>query len=210
MACGAMRSTSPADARKEMLDLHARAGILGTTMSHLLETSKGAVTIRTAAPDDAASLRELRLEALGNHPEAFAADYAATAAESVEVWADRVAEYASDEKGVVCVAAAGDRLVGMTGLVRGRWPKTRHAGMIWGVYVAPDWRGLRVAEALLEECTAWAQAHGLVMLKLGVVTSNTSAVHCYTRCGFAVYGVDPKVLHYDDVFYDELLMVKSI
>ena len=45
-------------------------------MSGLLTTPKGAITMRTAGPDDAAALRELRLEALAGRPEVFAADLA--------------------------------------------------------------------------------------------------------------------------------------
>jgi RimJ/RimL family protein N-acetyltransferase len=179
-------------------------------MSNLLTTSKGTITIRVAAPDDAARLRELRLEALASHPEAFAADYASTAAESVEAWAGHIAKYASEDTGIICVASAEDQLIGMTGLARGHWPKTQQSGTIWGVYVKADWRGLRVAEALLKACIAWAQAHELVIVKLGVITSNTSAIRCYARCGFTVYGIDPKAIYYNAVFYDELLMAKPI
>jgi hypothetical protein len=57
-----------------------------SNMNNLCTTSKGSITIRAAVPDDAALLRELRLEALARHLEAFGADYASTAAESVEVW----------------------------------------------------------------------------------------------------------------------------
>jgi len=177
-------------------------------MGDLLTTPKGTFTIRRACVDDAAALRELRLEALVGHPEAFAADYAATAADSVETWSRLVANYAVDAKGVVCVAAADDCLIGMLGLVRGHWPKTRHAGTLWGVYVRPDWRGLRVAEALLQECSAWAQAQGLALLKLAVTTTNIPAIRCYARCGFTVYGVDPQVIYTNGTFYDELLMAR--
>jgi ribosomal protein S18 acetylase RimI-like enzyme len=58
-----------------------------------------------------------------------------------------------------------------------------------------------VAEALVNECIAWAQAQGLVMVKLAVITTNTSAIRCYARCGFTIYGIDPKVIYYNDVFY---------
>jgi RimJ/RimL family protein N-acetyltransferase len=179
-------------------------------MSNLLTTSKGAITIRSAVPDDVALLRELRLEALASHPEAFAADYASTAAESVESWVEWAAKNTLDNTGVICVASTENQLIGMIGLVCGHWPKTRHSGTIWGVYVKADWRGFHVAEALLKECIAWAQAQGLVMVKLAVITTNTSAIRCYARCGFTIYGIDPKVIYYNDVFYDELLMAKSI
>jgi len=179
-------------------------------MSDLLTTTQGVITIRPAVTDDAALLRALRLEALANHPEVFAADHASTAADPAEVWVDLIAKYASDNRGVVCVASTENQLIGMMGLVRGHGPKTRRGGTIWGAYVKADWRGLHVAEALVNECTAWAQAQGLVIVKLGVVTTNTSAIRCYARCGFTIYGIDPKAIYYDDVFYDELLMAKSI
>jgi len=179
-------------------------------MSKLLTTLKGVITIRPAIPGDATLLRKLRLEALASHPEAFAADCAMTEAESVEVWVRYIAENVADNRGVICVASAKDRLIAMTGLVRGKWPKTQHSGTIWGVYVQAEWRGLGVAEALLKECFAWGQAHGLAIVKLGVVTTNTPAIRCYARCGFTVYGVEPQVIYYEDILYDELLMAKKI
>jgi GNAT superfamily N-acetyltransferase len=175
-----------------------------------LTPPQGTVTVRPATPDDAALLRALRLEALAHHPEVFAADHAFTAAGSVESWAERITEYARDDEGLICVAATEDRLVGMAGLVRGHWPKTRHGATMWGVYVQAEWRGLGVGGALVEACVAWAQAQGVVVVKLGVVTTNTPAIRCYARCGFGVYGVDPKVIYYDGFFYDELLMARSI
>lgn len=179
-------------------------------MNISLSTCRGIVTIRPAVPEDAAQLRELRLEALAGHPQAFAADYERTKADSAEVWVQLIIENAADNRGVICVASADDRLVGMAGLVRGRWPKTRHSGTIWGVYVQAAWRGLRVGEALLEQCIAWAQIQGVAIVKLGVVTTNMPAIRCYTRCGFSVYGVEPQAIYYEDVFYDELLMSRTI
>lgn len=179
-------------------------------MSKRIKTPKGIIAIRSAIPDDAVALRELRLEALANHPEAFAADYASTAAEPVELRVERVANNAIENMGVVCVASAENQLIGMSGLVRGNRPKTCHTGTIWGVYVKADWRGFHVAEAMVQECIAWAQEHGVTVVKLAVITSNTSAIRCYARCGFTVYGIDPKVIYYNGVYYDELLMVKPI
>lgn len=179
-------------------------------MSNLMKNSKGIITVRLAGSNDALLLRALRLEALARHPEAFAADVDSAAADNAEVWIELLGDYASDNKGVLSVALADDHLIGMTGLVRGHWPKTRHSGTFWGVYVNPDWRGLHVAEAMINECVTWAQIQGLVVLKLGVITTNTSAIRCYARCGFSVYGIEPKVIYYEDVYYDELLMVKPI
>lgn len=187
-----------------------REALQAEEMRTLLTTSKGVITIRAAVPDDAASLRALRLEALASHPEAFAANYPMTEAESAEVWAQTITENAAGARGVICVAATEDRLLAMAGLVRGKWPKTRHSGTIWGVYVTAEWRGLGVAEALLQECLAWGHANGLTVVKLGVVTTNTAAIRCYARCGFTVYGIEPQVIRYENLLYDELLMAKTI
>ncbi len=179
-------------------------------MSPVISTSQGPVAIRPAGAADAASVRALRLEALTLNPTAFSADVAATAADPPEVWAARITSYAQAASGVICVAAAGDQLVGMAGFVRGHWPKTRHRADIWGVYVRAAWRNLGLAEALLEGCCAWGREHGIILATLGVVTNNAPAIRCYTRCGFEVYGTDPKTLCHEGVYYDELLMAKFL
>jgi RimJ/RimL family protein N-acetyltransferase len=179
-------------------------------MEKELSTSGGEITIRAATVDDAVPLRALRLEALAGEPLAFAADYDRTEAETAGAWVERIRRNEAESEGVICVAVAGDGLVGMTGLYRGHWPKTQHSANIWGVYVTPAWRGQGVAGALLEACIDWARKQGVTVVKLGVVTSNTPAIRCYARCGFQVYGLDPQVIRYDGVFYDELLMAKAV
>lgn len=179
-------------------------------MSSLLNTPHGPVAIRRAEVEDAARLRALRLEGLRDAPVAFAADYDRSAAELVERWVQRINEYAQGSQSVIYVAEAGEQLVGMTGLGRGHWRKTEHGGVIWGVYVQPEWRGLHIAEALIEACIAWGKALGMTVVKLGVMTGNAPAIRCYLRCGFSVYGVDPQAICYNGVTYDELLMAKVI
>lgn len=166
--------------------------------------------IRPAVSADAAPLRRLRLEALAGHPDFFAADYTFTESETDEAWAARIASYALENKGLICVAESAGNLVGMTGLGAGNWPKTRHSGVIWGVYVNPEWRGLHLAQGLIEECITWARLQGLTIVKLGVVTTNTPAIRCYTRIGFTVFGVEPQAIRHAGVNYDELLMAKVL
>jgi RimJ/RimL family protein N-acetyltransferase len=179
-------------------------------MSPDIITSRGPISVRPAVPGDAAAVLDLRLEALSAHPEAFGADYERTAADGPGLWAERIRENMLENKGVLVVAEAGARLVGMAGLIRGNWPKTSLAGSIYGVFVSPAWRGLRLTDAMLEECSTWAHAHHLATLKLAVITINTAAIRCYTRWGFSVYGVEPKAIFWKGVFYDDLLMVKLL
>ena len=179
-------------------------------MEKLIVTPRGTVTIRPALRSDAARLRSLRLEALAKHPEAFASDAGTAAKVSVKDWEQRIASESADDRGIICVASCEDDLIGTMGLYRGNRPKTRLSGWLQGVYVRADWRGLGVSDALMEECLAWALAHHLAVVKLGVTTTNVSAIRCYVRSGFAIYGLEPKAIYHDDRFYDELLMARSI
>jgi ribosomal protein S18 acetylase RimI-like enzyme len=173
-------------------------------------TSKGVITIRIAITEDAASLCKLRLEALSMYPEAFAADTDKTASDGDEAWAKLVTNYGNFKSGAMVIACAEEELVGMVGIVRGHWPKTRHYGTLWGVYVKPDWRGFRIGEAIVNGCIEWAIGNNLTVVNLGVNTENTHAIHCYTRCGFSTYGTEPRVIFYNGVYYDEYLMVKLL
>jgi RimJ/RimL family protein N-acetyltransferase len=94
----------------------------------------------------------------------------------------------------------------MSGLVCRQWPKTLRSGIILGMYVRVDWRGYHLGEALLKACFDWAHDHGLTIVKLAVITTNTSAIRCDNPCGFTVYGVEPKALSYNGVEYDSWVM----
>ncbi len=179
-------------------------------MSQHLTTTHGNITIRSATLQDADALFNLRLEALAAHPEAFAADVELTKNKGVQAWAHQVNNDLQEGSGIILTAWAGKKLIGMTGLGRGHWPKTQHSAVIWGVYVNAAWRGLRIADAMLEECLKWAVTHGILVLKLGVVTTNTAAIHCYERSGFKIYGTEPKTIQVDGKYYDEHLMARLL
>jgi len=179
-------------------------------MTTRLSTPKGEISIRIATPADAASVREVRLEALSNYPEVFAADVDMTKSEAVQVWAERIAEYAQTESSAINIACAENQWIGMGGIGRGHWPKTHHFGTLWGVYVNPDWHGLHIGEAIVNGCVAWAIENHLKVVTLGVNVSNISAIRCYSCCGFKEYGIEPKVIFYNGVYYDQLLMALLI
>lgn len=174
----------------------------------LITTPSGTVTIRPAHEADAAAFRDLRLEALQNHPEAFGADYTMNLARPLSEWSERLRFQQHDDAEMVYFAARSERLIGMSGITRGTSPKTHHSATLWGVYVRPDWRGFDIAEGLITACVEWARAHGVTVVKLAVVTTNTAAIRCYVRLGFKVYGVEPQALYHQATFYDELLMVR--
>jgi RimJ/RimL family protein N-acetyltransferase len=179
-------------------------------MMSTIDTPRGPITIRPTREDDTTAFRELRLEALRAHPEAFGADYEESLTRPIERWRQNVRDGAGTELGITYVAEAGGALIGMTGIYRGSGAKMRHRATIWGVYVRPDWRGAGIADALIGACVGWASGQQLRLATLSVVTTNAAAIRRYVRCGFSVYGMDPEVIYHDGAYYDELLMVRRL
>lgn len=176
----------------------------------VVPTLRGYVSIRPVTEADAAALGDLRLEALRDHPEAFGAAYEMHVGRPAEFWVDWLRERTSEQAATLQIAVAGEALVGMTGLHRGRPPKGSHSGVIWGVYVRPDWRGSHLADRMIDACLEWARSRDMYVVKLAVVVSNTSAIRCYARCGFTVYGIEPQAIYHGGVYHDQLLMARLV
>ncbi len=173
-------------------------------------TSDSPVTIRAAEQRDAETFRDLRLEALCAHPEAFGSDCEQQTAYPLSHWQDRLRASSNNPLSIIQFAVVDDALIGMAGMYRNEGPKQSHGGNIWGVYVRPEWRGQHIAERLIEACISYGRTQGVRLVKLGVVTTNVAAIRCYLRCGFSIYGVDPAVIFYAGVYYDEFLMMRRL
>ena len=164
------------------------------------------VAIRIVQPEDAAALRELRLEALRDNPLAFTADLAESEAHPMEWWRDLATRGGGSDE-LILVAESRGELVGMIGTYLPKQPKLRHSGIIWGVYVRPAARGKGLGETLVCAAVDWARERKLKTVRLSVVASNHSAKRCYERCGFQIYGVEPMAVQWEGTYYDEFLMV---
>jgi len=164
------------------------------------------IVVRSILPDDTRALLSLRLEALQDSPEAYGEDYDYVAGQPYSVWADLVTHSLGEGDRAFFVADVHGRLVGMAGVNRSPRKNTRHSGSVWGVYVQPDWRGMGIATGLVRACVDWGRAKGLATLRLGVITANPAAIHCYEKCGFRSCGVDPKAFYVRDRFYDLMRM----
>ena len=171
------------------------------------ETTHGAIIIRAALPSDVTQYRELRLFALQDAPTAFSADYQTHLSRPMSFWEGRLN---FDEYGMIFFAEQAGNLIGMTGVRQRESPKTKHSAEVFSVYVRPEWRGLHIAEGLMDLCVQWAKAHEVNILKLGVMATNTSALRCYERCGFKIYGTEPRDVLYEGKYYDLHLMCLDI
>jgi ribosomal protein S18 acetylase RimI-like enzyme len=172
-----------------------------------IATPRGDITIREAKPSDVSGFRELRLHALHDAPTAFSADYQVNLNHPMSFWEGRLT---FDQYGTIFFAEFENILIGMTAIRRRESPKTKHNADIYSVYVRPEWRGLHIAEALIEACIEWVKAREVNIVKLGVLSSSTSAVRCYQRCGFTIYGTEPRGIYYDGRYHDGYLMYRDI
>lgn len=177
-------------------------------METILKTTKGEVILRSAGVSDAPAFRDLRLEALQRHPEAFSSDFATSYAFPTTFWEQRLIDIGICS--ALYFAVHEGSLVGMVGIRRESSPKLQHTATIWGVYVREEWRGLQITEHLIELCVDWARQNGVKIIKLAVVNTNTRAIKTYTRCGFTVYGLEPMAICLEGVMYDEMLMALII
>ena len=170
------------------------------------------IQILPILPTDLQAYKALRLEALQSHPEAFGSDHSEQVNEPDSFWESRIRSSLDGVASRIIVAAdhATNQLAGMAGAFCDEGVKTRHSATLVAVYVAPRYRGHRLADAIVHEILAWCAAANIRILRLAVATSNVPAIRCYQRCGFHVCGVQPEVIRIGDVYHDELLMWRRV
>ena len=139
------------------------------------------VLVRTAVPDDWEALRDIRLAALWDAPEAFGSTYAEQVKFTRDDWLRRIAGTSTflaypDEAATEPIGLAGGfiEVPGVAELI--------------SMWVDPKARGLGVGEALIDAVANWASTTQAATLHLWVTESNKPARRLYERCGFTPTG----------------------
>ena len=142
--------------------------------------------IRDLEPHEWALIRELRLRALADSPDAFARTLAEALGENDAYWVRLAGSVTKPGGQVMRIAEVDGRPVG---LAFGLFDKERTAtGHVAGMWVEPQARGRGVGLALLESVIAWGRARALDRLELWVTKGNVTAMRLYERAGFADTG----------------------
>lgn len=158
--------------------------------------SEQALQIRKLIADDALQLRTIRLFALKDAPTAFTESYEEMAALDQQ-------DYVKILNDVTYIGAfAEGKLVGVMGYFVRPHRKQWHQGVLFGVYVYPDWRGHGLARQMLEHLLTEARRRVEIMV-LQVAVDNFSARHTYLNAGFQSYGIEPKALKIGEEYIDE-------
>ncbi len=162
-----------------------------------------------AAGPDFETLKELRSEALRYNPEAYTADKESDLYETYPKW-ETVLRNQNNPDGALFIAGSDSQPAGMAGVFRGISSRTHHGGTLEAVYVRPSFRARGVAKRLIGACIEWAREHKIQILKLAVTDSNIFGIKCYADCGFRVYGIEPKSIFLDKIYYNDVLMAREL
>ncbi len=144
------------------------------------------VDLRRLREDETGLLRDLRLRALREDPQAFAASLEESRARPAERWDEWARAGAAGEAQVTVVAVAGDRGLGMISCrLLDDPPGTTWLEALW---VDPRRRRAGLGAALIEAVAGWSRERGATRLDLSVTEGNDPARALYARAGFAETG----------------------
>jgi GNAT superfamily N-acetyltransferase len=139
--------------------------------------------VRQTRAADWEVLRELRLRALADAPDAFASTLEKEAAFPEEVWRQRAEGGAGSGSFIACEDGAG---IGMARIfAEADTPGRMH---LVGMWVDPRHRRRGVAQALVEQAVRWAEERRAREVILWVVDRNLPARRLYERAGFRPTG----------------------
>jgi GNAT superfamily N-acetyltransferase len=144
------------------------------------------LTVRAVRQGEEARLRELRIRALADAPNAFAATEEEESAHPDTHWTELARFSEQADSVIVCVAIDDERWIGMAA---GRWfDRERGIVQLWGMWVDPGWRRRGVGERLVGAIRGWAVGRGARFVRLGVVQDAAHAGSFYERLGFVRTG----------------------
>jgi len=144
--------------------------------------------IRTLNSSDAQDFQRLRLFALQESPAAFSSSYQQEVDNTLGQISERLAPI-PEWAWVLGVFTANDVLIALAGFRRERGVKESHKAAMWGMYVAPPYRGQGIARRLLIELISRAKSiPGLLKLDLSVNPTQSAARHLYASLGFVPFG----------------------
>ena len=135
-------------------------------------TSNSTTQVPLLAGRDWALLREIRLRALAEVPEAFGATLCEAQARTEQQWRDRITQRAQ------FVAVTG-QAVG--GTVAGAADPDRDSVHLCSMWVDPCARGTGIADQLVQAVISWAADNSRTRIRLEITEGNSRAESLYMR-----------------------------
>jgi GNAT superfamily N-acetyltransferase len=142
----------------------------------------GRMGVRRVRAEEWVALRNLRLRALAEAPEAFLVTLVEARLRTGREWRQFAAGGAVGAETAVFVDEAFEGMAGGRLTLSG-------AVVLFGMWVAPRRRGGPLASELVDAVVGWAREVGAGRIVLNVVADNHRAARLYEKCGFAPSGV---------------------
>jgi ribosomal protein S18 acetylase RimI-like enzyme len=144
------------------------------------------MTIRRFTADEWRTYRDLRLRALADSPDAFGSTFQRESAFADGEWQDRLAKGTAEPNSLPLLALADGTPAGLAwGRINDDEPDVGH---IYSVWVAPEYRDLRLGQRLMTTVIDWARTRHLRVVRLDVTVGNDAALRFYRRFGFVEVG----------------------
>jgi RimJ/RimL family protein N-acetyltransferase len=161
------------------------------------------LAVRQLSAGDPETYREIRLEALRLHPEAFGASFEEETARPLSFFEQRLTA------NVIFGGYVSDALMGTAGFMPETSLKRAHKAHLWGMYVRRPARGTGLSRLLVDAVLDHAAGRA-ELIQLSVIRDNVGAQRLYAAAGFTPYGLEPRALKVDGRYLDDVLMVKML
>jgi ribosomal protein S18 acetylase RimI-like enzyme len=140
---------------------------------------------------------------LRSEPAAYSSSYEETLARSDEHWQQRLAS----DHSVHLLARAQSRPIGMVGGYLGSDEGDESVAVVFGMYIAREYRGRGIGRLLLSSLIDRLSAFPQIStIRLGVTETHDPARALYESMGFQVIGKTEEGIVVDDRQVDELVM----
>ena len=161
------------------------------------------VRIRRIAANEWRALRDVRLAALADAPNAFGSTLAAERDRDDEHWRERASRAAEgDENATFVVDDGGPQFRGLATGVR-ESPAHAHVHL-YSMWVHPAVRRSGAGRGLVEAVCEWARAIGALRIRLDVTVTNAPAIRLYESCGFVPTGREAPLPHTPSLLEQEM------
>ena len=161
--------------------------------------------LRTLQSKHARSYRSLRHQALGEAAPSFGSSLSEELEKPYRQYLNDLSQYRRSQSDFILglFEETGDHLIGCMGFYRQKKLKTRHKGLIWGMYVHPVHRRKGLGRWMLTDViTRIRRQEDLEIVNICVVSENAEAMQLYEDLGFVTFGKEPKAFKLEGVYYD--------
>lgn len=158
--------------------------------------------LRNLLEQDWALLREIRLRALQADPGVFSSSFASESQMDEAAWRSWLT---SPDVGVFGLFD-GSAIIGMTGIALRKDDPSGTSAILWGSWIAPNYRGQNLSQQFYEARIAWAKVHPTCThIIVSHRASNHASKAANQKHGFVFTHTEPKTwpdgTREDSVYY---------